>query len=452
MARFQFNKKFPFYLFLWGTFLYYSCHSLTSTELEELAPYYGRIYEASVRGNTSELFRLKDEIEKREFRLLSKHKAPKEIENFSKTVGLDGRTGDFLNKSLGEHRRLQEFIGFFFYPHQLLRESIKTNFNQLSITLKAGILIAAEFDFKPARALIKASSLGGPQDIVISTEEEVDSFLERPFCFEDVGILNEIKSFILKDSHLDRLVERAKGSEDPTYVLNTGTLLKRLELNDLSKGILRRADGLGSKRACIELGFLLLEQDFGEGLKFFESSDLSARGLVAYGLWKLAQCYQYGLNTPRDLVAANEFYLRAVRISCSDPSQRFPEVHYGAGEFAVYCALSQPERGQKINALQQAMIHFQKAGEFGMEVAFVKEAEVAEKLIDLKVLSLEILVHIAHRAATVGYFSSAKKIADKYSILIPPFPGTLPIWAEAEQLGNVYKELTVKLSKGAHKW
>jgi hypothetical protein len=457
MQLFRFIKTSSFYFWLGCVFVCSSSHFLFSAELEELVIYSEAISKARREGDTTVLLSLKNEIEQREFSLGTQYnKKPGEIAKFARRAHLDPQIEAFLNKSLSNYKRFQEFVGFLFYPYEQLSESIKTNFNQLPMALRASILIAADFDFKPARTLIKASHLGEIQNVIIDADEQVDSFLEMLFCLEDVGILNGIKRFIVEDDNIGRLIDRARRSQDRIYILNAGYLFRELGIKDLTEEMLIRASELGSKRAVIEYGFFLLERNLEEGKTFFISSPAIHKvGLTAYGLWKVAQLYQcqndkIGLH--RDLKEANRYYLDAIRILQADPTQCFPEIHYAAGEFAVYCALSNPDLDQKIAALRQAAVHFQKAEQFGMEIAFKKEEEVAEKLIEHKVADLRAYADIAHRAVTAGYFTTADKIKNKHSMREPEDKAISTTWANAEQLWNVYRELVKKCSKGSRKW
>ena len=457
MQLFRFIKRSSFYFWLGCILIYSSSSFLFSAELDEIAAYSEALSKARREGDVTTLLSLKNEIEQREFSLGTQYnKKPAEISRFVRRVHLDPLMEAFLNKSLGKYKRLQEFVGFLFYPHEQLSESVKTNFNQLSIALRVSVLIAADFDFKPARDLIKASHLGEIQNVLIDTDEKADSFLEIPFCLEDVGILNGIKKFIVEDGNLGRLIDRARRSQDRVYVLNAGSLFRELEIKDLTEEIFIHASELGSKRAVIEHGFFLLERNLEEGKAFFVSSPaVHKAGLTAYGLWKVAQLYQYQNNKSglhRDLKEANRYYLEAIRISQADPTQRFPEIHYGAGEFAVYCAISQPDIDQKVAALRQASVHFQKAEQLGMEIAFKKEEEVTEKLIELKAADPAAYADIVYRGAAAGYFTTADKIKNKHSLRESEGRAISTTWASAEQLWNVYRELVKKCSKGSRKW
>jgi hypothetical protein len=87
-----------------------------------------------------------------------------------------------LQKTWPENNSLGHFVGFLFYPHANLIETTATNFTQLPKVLKASILIAAEYGFKPARNLLVITSLGKARikEISFSSEDELISFLSIP--------------------------------------------------------------------------------------------------------------------------------------------------------------------------------------------------------------------------------------------------------------------------------
>ena len=63
----------------------------------------------------------------------------------------DARSLDFLQVTCPDNNVLGHFVGFLFYPHANLVETLATNFTQLPKALKTSILIiAAEYGFKPA--------------------------------------------------------------------------------------------------------------------------------------------------------------------------------------------------------------------------------------------------------------------------------------------------------------
>lgn len=452
MFSILFNKRSAFYS--WFLIFLFSWNCLFSAEAT-LDVYYRPIQEIFNKHNTASLFDIKDRMQ--ENFSLSSHVREPEVLQFAKKAMLNEDEVFFLRKSLkanrksdANHNLLKELVGFIFYPHQQLKESVKTNFNQLSMVLRAGILIAAEFGFKPAQDLLAASDLGKMHEKEISTFEEIDNFLQIPFCLEDVGILNEVKTFVLKDDNLAQLLDRVEASQNRVYLINVVNLLKALSRKDLIEKVIRKAIQLQSKRGLIELGFFFLDRNFDEGKEFFEFHLTLDSGLRAYGLWKIAQCFRYGKKVERNLEKANTFYMEAISLSLDNPLQRFPEIHYDAGDFAVYCALSTSVLDQKILALQQSLTHFQQASQFGMRIAFVKEAEIAEKLVDLHQLQTSYLAEISLRAARAGYFEIANKIAKKHSISINP--GFLKIWSDAEQLYLNYTRLYRRISEKAKKW
>jgi hypothetical protein len=147
----------------------------------ELASNYEKIKTAVFNKDPQKIFEIKSDIGI--IHPLKKAKLEsKEIVTLFRKVGIDERSITFLQKTWPENNSLGHFVGFLFYPHANLIETTATNFTQLPKVLKASILIAAEYGFKPARNLLVITSLGKARikEISFSSEDELISFLSIP--------------------------------------------------------------------------------------------------------------------------------------------------------------------------------------------------------------------------------------------------------------------------------
>lgn len=125
----------------------------------------------------------------------------------------------------------------------------------------------------------------------------------------------------------------------------------------------------------------------------------------------------------------------------SNPSKRFPEIHFDAGDFALYCALSHPNPLQKNLALESAIQHFKAAQIFGIEEAFSKEDEATS--IHPELNSPNNFNTIAERATAAGYLKVALEILRRHDL---PLPNSLT-WATAEKVNITFTKLY-----GNEKW
>lgn len=273
---------------------------------------------------------------------------------------------------------------------------------------------------------------------------QVRKILSTPFALENIIVLNCMKSFALERENLRELTEIARVSPNSIYVANTGFLFKMLDRLDLAEEMFTKGNILGSRRLAIELLFLKFDQAPGGDLSFFNLPENDPLELKAYGLWKLAQCYRYGRKIDRNLPQANTYYLQAVSISASNPQKCFPEIHYDAGSFALYCALSSTNPDQKKLALDHAVQHFRIAGNHGMEEAFTREDEVTTIHPELS-YSSGIFNGIAQRAAIAGYLKIAQGILQRHALSTPTSMIDLKAWSDAEQVDidftKIFKEI-----------
>lgn len=263
--------------------------------------------------------------------------------------------------------------------------------------------------------------------------QRVSKILSTPFALENIVILNCLKGFALEGENLRHLVEGMRSSRDSIVIANAGFLFKTLGHMNLAVEMFSQGITLNSKRLGIELLSLYFEQAPVGHLNFFRLPEEDQSGLRAFGIWKLAQCYRYGRKIDRDLVQANAYYLQAASFSLSDPRNFFPELHYDAGDFALYCALSCTKPEQKILALNYARQHFRTASDGGMEAAFAKEDEVTTLHPGLSIVP-GIFNNIAKRAVIAGYFKTAQKILNRHGLNRPTMTGDLKPWADAEQI------------------
>jgi hypothetical protein len=288
----------------------------------------------------------------------------------------------------------------------------------------------------------KVSSL----DVDTACAQSVYKILSTPFALENIIVLNCVKSFALEGENLTSIVEGVRSSRSSILVANTGFLFKMLGHFDLAAEMFMKGEALHSRRLGIELFSLNFDQTLVENISFFNLPEEDQSGLRAFGMWKLAQCYRYGRKIDRSLEQANQYYLQAVAISASNSQNCFPEIHYDAGDFALYCAsiCSNPE--QKILALNYALQHFRSAAGFGMEAAFTKEDEVTTLHPEL-VETPGVFNKIAQRAVLAGYLKTAQGILNRHRLNRPVTVEDLKPWADAEQINIDFEKLFYKETK-----
>lgn len=415
---------------------------------------YAKIKEAISRNDTQKLFEIKFDIEKKYTRKKVQQDKNEAI-NLFVSGGVDSVEIIFLQNALENTAPLGHFIGFLFYPHINLINTVKTNFTQLPKALRASILIAAEYGFKPARDLVAFTSLGKVRvkNLIFNSEDELVSLLSIPFCCEDISVIEAAKTLLEEDNrkNIASFIEKSHASDNSIVLLNSVHLLKMLKINDEVSRMLDHAIDLGSKRAVIEKGFFIMEVDFGLDLtraqSFLESREVANRGLGAYGFWKIAQCYRYGIGTKRNLAVANEFYLKAINALHAYPlKSQFSEIYYDTGEFATYYALSQIDPIKKVAALRQAAKHYKMASEFGMAPSFLKAAEIERQLGELEASGKDEIMEIATRAIRAGFFDEGATISRKYDLSIPTaVDKDAFIWAKAQQLSQDYEKIENKV-------
>ncbi len=499
-------------IFLIAFLCLHFCASTLYPSEHILASYYAPIRESITAHNSRRLLQCSEEIEKS----IKKNSRIEEstLQTFSDRACLNEHEKIFLHETFAcERLTTQNLVGFLFYPYHQLRSSTKTNFNQLSLTMKLSILLAAKYGFEPAQFLIFTSHIGTSDN---DSRRVADGLLSLPFCLDDFSSLQDLKSIFSKRDNSSWILEKARSSYDPIYLTNSSLLFRQMELPDIAEELagktnltdwqaactqriekilttpfslenrtilnclknfayqatnytflferantssnslyvinasfffrmfghlsdaerlLMRAESLHSQRLGMDFLLLNFSKDSGSEASFSNLSPTDPLGLEAYAHWKIAQCYRYGRKTPRDLARANTHYLQAVSISMSNPSKRLPEIHFDAGDFALYCALSHPNPLQKNLALESAIQHFKAAQIFGMEEAFSREDEATS--IHPELNSPNNFNTIAEHATTAGYLKVALEILRRHDL---PLPNSLT-WATAEKVDITFTKL-----------
>lgn len=289
---------------------------------------------------------------------------------------------------LGAMPSIGEFIGALFFPHPCFANTLKTNFNQLSFFERSLILISADFGFKFAKNIIILANNEKVNLSTFSTNQDLLQLLSIPFAAENGMVIRKAKEILNNDTKQNDFyanIEREftttsiLTTEQCTILLNAGYIYKFLGRPELSINLFRRASEHESNRGTIEYGFMILERDLTKEDEFIGRS--KPLGIEAYALWKLAQYHRYGISTPRDLVRANEYYLASL---LRNELNKFPEIYYDAGDFAEYFAYSQTNPDKRLRALKQALDHYSKAAEGGIDEGYSKQIEILKKISDLE--------------------------------------------------------------------
>lgn len=302
----------------------------------------------------------------------------------------------------GDSIGYKDFAAAIFYPYEVLENTHKTHLSHMNYAFKASVMYSSSLDHngtgrKFFNSFGKDTALSITSDATCSVMLDIgfiarnSSFMDKVIAYDKIapGVLNRLTPMILKDG-------------TPTQVLNLGLIFNQLGQDKKSLECFNRAIEIGSQRAYIEKGNLLLKNNFSEGVDFF------ATQLGAYGHWKIAQCYRYGINTSRNPAEANKFYLQAVATN----NHNYPEILYDAADFATEYAYAQLDYASNNSNTEdddhaltvdsatttfKRIIHstierLQIAGSFHLGLSYLKAAEisleVAKRFPDVLVVSL----------------------------------------------------------------
>lgn len=300
-----------------------------------------------------------------------------------------------------------------FYPIDLIYKSYKKNFNQLSLLLKMSLLIAAEAGNNEAILICRHAHYSDVFDdegeksfshLVINDINEFFEIIKTPFVTQNLYVLNSLKKFFKNNNA--SVLGTTPADLSPLQNFNLGLLLRDLKFLDESIPFFQYANNSGIHRALIEIGNVYLElNDFSVAKNYFETE------CGGYGVWKLAQCYRYGIGTPRNLSESNQLYLRALVIDRESDKWHIPEIYYDAADFVVYCALSQKDIAKRNSTLRRARDLYIMAGNNNMPLGFIRAAEISAELEnDLSEDAKQMTIHAAQK----GLFGSAKILLEKY--------------------------------------
>ena len=308
---------------------------------------------------------------------------------------------------LGDAPKIGEFIGALIFPHHGFANTIKTNYNQLSFFERSLILVSADFGFKFAKNIIVLANNAKVNLSTFSTFEDLLKLLSIPFAVENGMVVRKAKEILndtVKQNAFNQLFEKegttasSHTAVQRTILLNAGYVYKFLGRPDLAINLFRMVGEKESRRGTIEYGFMMLTDNLAGASEFIGRSE--PLGIRPYVLWKLAQYHRHGISTSPNLVQANALYLEALA-----GAHEFPEIFYDAGDFAEYFACSQTDPLKRLSALRQALGHYNRAAEGGVDERYRKQVEILGKINELdRVVDLqERIVSIATGAARKNY-------------------------------------------------
>ena len=260
----------------------------------------------------------------------------------------------------------KEFAAAIFYPYEVLEVTHKQHLLQMNYAFKASVMYSSVFDAQGPGRMIK--SLKSELDGDIGSDGKFIHFLDFGFIANSSSFLNKVKAY--ESAHLgilDRLKPQILSTGTAIQALNLGLILKHLNRDDEAFECFDISAQKGSLRASTEMGNIRLKRDFNDGVAFF-------RSLGAYGIWKIAQCYRYGINVERHLGIANHHYLEALSIQ---EVRKFPEILYDAADFAVYYAYSQSKPEVFKTVMSSAVKRFYEAGNLRLGLGYLKAAEIS---------------------------------------------------------------------------
>ena len=310
----------------------------------------------------------------------------------------------------------QEKIGYkklaaaIFYPYEVLEKTHKQHFQQMNYAFKASIMYSSVLDAGSFGRILRGT-LKTDIGIDIHSKDDLLNYLDVGFIACNSSFLDKTRIYETSNpGTLDHLKQQILLGSSAQQALNMGLILQNLGKDKEALECFCKANENGSLRAIVEIGNIHLKKDFKEGLRFYQSQG-------AYGLWKLAQCFRYGINTERKLDVANDFYLQSIR---AGDSPNYPEILFDSADFAVHYAYSQsdPEIFKKV--MTSAVERFFKVGELHLELGYLRAAVVS---LEVSMLFPDIMVstpftydfqkEAAKRSLMGGHAAKATSILDK---------------------------------------
>lgn len=321
----------------------------------------------------------------------------------------------WFKRTYGDQERIsyKKLASAVFYPYEVFETTHKKQFQEMNYAFKASIMYSAIFDAH-GEARVVLSWFQKNSDSDICSDNELLHFLDCGFIASSPFFLNKVAAY--ETAHPNTLVQlRGRVLSEGTLlqVLNFGLVLKHLGSDDGALECFERAKNRGSLRASIEIGNIFLKRSFSDGLSFFQS-------IGAYGHWKIAQCFRYGIKIERDLAAANQFYLEAAN---NGDASRYPEILYDAADFAIDYAYSQPSPDIFKAVIKGAVNRFLTAGNLHLGLGYIKAAEISQEAAILfpdlevsKLFSHNFRKDIAKSALMEGHAARAKGLLEKLNL------------------------------------
>lgn len=277
---------------------------------------------------------------------------------------------EWFKRTYREQKQIsyKKFAAAVFYPYEILETTHKQHFQQMNYAFKVSFMYSSEFD---ASGLARRIKNIGTSSFAISSAEELYHLLDIGLIASSSSFLDDVKDYAKR---APGVLEHLKAIPNLNAIqsLNLGFLFKNIGNDEAALECFSHSARKGSFRANIEYGNIVLKKNFLHGVDFF-------RGLGAYGIWKIAQCYRYGIATERNIRTANSYYLEAL----SHNDHNFPEIQFDAGEFAVHYASSQPKQDIFQSVMTLAIQHYLRAGDFCLGLGYLKAAQSSLDVVKL---------------------------------------------------------------------
>ena len=375
---------------------------------------------------------------------------PFDIEKFKEicsSKNVDRVWAEWVSTFLTTHNVTEQTLkSSLFYPIDLICKSYKKNFNQLSLLLRMSLLISAEAGNNEAILICRHAHYSDVFDdegeksfshLLINDISIFFEIIKIPFVNQNLYVLNALKEFF--GNNTASVLGTTPADLSSLQNFNLGLLLSNLKLLNESLPFFKSARDSGIHRALIEIGKVYLEvNDFSAARNYFETE------CGGYGIWKIAQCYRYGIGTPRNLSESNRLYLRALAMDRESDKWHIPEIYYDAADFVVYCALSQKDIAKRTSTLKRARDLYIMAGDNHMPLGFIRAAEISAELEnDLSEGAKQMTI----RAAQKGLFGSAKILLEKYKKWETLDMNSIALLGRSETSWNSYLRLWNRVKK-----
>lgn len=338
------------------------------------------------------------------------------IEKLIASMKTKGLSKDWLNwfvRTYGESGSIgyKKFAAAIFYPYEVLAITHKQHIHQMNYAFKACIMYSSVLDNNGAARIMLKSLRAG---VSISSDNNLLSLLDVGFIATNSSFLDNVKTYLVSHPNtLNIFKEQILSTGTTIQTLNLGLVFTALGIEDDALECFDAAINRGSLRASIEKGTIFLKRNFEQGVSFF-------RSLGCYGLWKIAQCFRYGIKTERNVDKANQFYLEALS---THEIRHYPEIMHDAADFAVYYAYSQADPNVFKAVIDGAIRRFVESGDLHLGLSYVRAAELSLEVITLfpdmtinSNFSLDFRKEIAKRALFEGHAGKATCVLDKLHI------------------------------------